>query len=171
MGAIEFVDRWHRRAAECGDCYDRFFSAWIALVIEARRHLNEQQLGDPDTDRKSVILYFDNNRDSIAAVLRELPEHTVWLAARRGTATGEAILDVLPYSNQHLRQDFDELAEAWSSPTNNKPGWLATRTAELINHIRNNMFHGLKAPDDAADRELLEHVNPILMGILDIRTH
>jgi hypothetical protein len=28
------------------------------------------------------------------------------------------------------------------------------------------MFHGLKVPDDAADVELLERVNPILMGVL-----
>jgi hypothetical protein len=93
-----------------------------------------------------------------------------WLAARRGTGTGEAILDVLPYSNPHLRRDFDELAAAWSAPNNHKPGFLATRVAELFNHVRNNMFHGLKRPDDAADHDLLEHVNPILLGILDTRT-
>ncbi len=36
--------------------------------------------------------------------------------------------------------------------------------AETVNHIRNNMFHGLKLPGDAADRELLERVNSILLG-------
>lgn len=42
--------------------------------------------------------------------------------------------------------------------------WIAGKTAEMINPIRNNMLHGLKAPDDAADRELLERVNPIPRG-------
>ena len=29
------------------------------------------------------------------------------------------------------------------------------------------MFHGLKAPDDAADQELLQRVNLILIGVLE----
>jgi hypothetical protein len=33
MNAGEFVDRWHRRATECSDCFDQFFSAWIAFVL------------------------------------------------------------------------------------------------------------------------------------------
>jgi hypothetical protein len=57
MSAMEFVDRWHRRATECGDCFDRFFSAWIALVIEARRHLDARQLAQPDTDRIAILEY------------------------------------------------------------------------------------------------------------------
>jgi hypothetical protein len=50
-----------------------------------------------------------------------------------------------------------------------KPRWIAGKTAEMINHVRNNLFHGAKAPDDEADRDLLEHVNPILLSVLDAR--
>lgn len=47
-----------------------------------------------------------------------------------------------------------------------KPNWIANATAELINYIRNHMFHGIKCPDDAADVELVNHVNPLLLDAL-----
>ncbi|HCC56910.1 MAG TPA: hypothetical protein DEQ47_06530 [Solibacterales bacterium] len=168
MNATDFVQRWQRKANESQDCFDCFFSAWIALVIKARGHLNERQLSAPDTDRIAIIQYFDERAEAVVAVLGKMPEQVAWLAARKGTGTGQPILDVQPFSPQHLRQKFDELALVWSGQATRKPRCVAIATAEMINHIRNNMFHGVKAPDDAADRELLERVNSILMGILDV---
>ena len=167
--ATDFVERWTERAHACDDCFDTFFSAWIALVIEARHQLDANQLAQPDTDRIAAIQYFDTRANSVTAVLSQMAEQTQWLASRRGTQTGEAILDVHAWARPHLRQDFDELAQVWFGQAQRKPRWIASKTAEMLNHIRNNMFHGLKLPDDAADRELLERVNAILLGILDSR--
>ena len=102
--------------------------------------------------------------------LAELPEQTTWLARRQGTGTGKPIFDVNPYSPCHLRGDFDELSAVWLGQQKHKPRWIARKTAEMINHVLNNLFHGAKAPDDKADRELLECVNPILIAILDSRS-
>lgn len=167
MRNADFVQRWHCRASESPDSFDRFFSAWIALVIAARGYLDRHQLSLPDTDRTAIIHYFQLRADSVVIVLGRLPEQVGWLAQRTGTGTGQPILDVNSYSPQHLRRLFDELAQVWSGKAARKPRWVANATAEMINHIRNNMFHGLKVPDDAADRELLDRVNPILMGVLD----
>jgi hypothetical protein len=52
--------------------------------------------------------------------------------------------------------------EAHRAPAR-KPRWIACKTAELINHVRNNMFYGAKAPGDAADRELVEHINVLML--------
>jgi hypothetical protein len=168
VSAAEFVRRWHLKAKESPDCFDRFFSAWIALVIKGRGHLDEKQLSQPDTDRIAIITYFEERAEAVVAVLGNLPEQVAWLAARKGTGTGKPILDVHPYSRRHLRRKFDELALVWSGQATRKPRWVAIATAEMINHIRNNMFHGLKAHDDAADRELLDRINGILMGILSV---
>lgn len=167
MSAADFVQRWRRRASESPDPFDRFFSAWIALIVAARGHLDEQQLSQPDTDRKAIIQYFESQALSVAAVLGELQEQLRWLAQRRGTGTGQPILDMHSYSPQHLRHLFDDLAQVWSGGATRKPRWVANATAEMINHIRNHMFHGLKAPDDAADQELLQRVNLILIGVLE----
>src|ERR1017187_2824665 len=167
MSAADFVQRWHRKANESQDCFDRFFPACTALVIKARGHLSAQQLAEPDTDRIAIIAYFEERAEAVEAVLQALPEQVAWLARRKGTGTGEPILDVQPYSPQHLRLTFDDLALVWSGQVRRKLRWVANATAEMINHVRNNMFHGVKAPDDAADRELLERINCILLGMLD----
>jgi len=168
VSAIGFIQRWQRKAADSQDCFDRFFSAWIALAIASRRYLNAQQLAEPDTDRIAVIHYLEAHADEVVQILAKHPEQTGWLARRTGTGTGKPILDVHPYSPQGLRQTFDTLALVWVGKATRKPRWLACATAEMINHVRNNMFHGQKAPDDAADRDLLERVNPILLGLLNM---
>jgi hypothetical protein len=165
MSAVQFIDRWHRRASESHDCFDRFFSAWIALVIKARGHLSAQQLASPDTDRIAIIQYFEERAQAVEAVLQGLPDQVAWLARRKGTGTGQPILDVQQHS--HLRRTFDDLALVWTGQAKHRPRWIANATAEMVNHIRNNMFHGGKAPDDAADRELLDRVNCILLAMLD----
>jgi hypothetical protein len=137
-------------------------------VIAARARLDERQLSQPDTDRKAVIQYFESRAEGVDKVLSALRENTVWLAARRGTGTRAPILDVYPSSPEHLRQVFDTLAQVWGGQAMRKPRWVANALAEVLNHIRNHMFHGLKNPDDAADQELLEHMNPILLGVLEL---
>lgn len=62
MSAREFIQRWCQRATEATDGFDRFFSAWIALVIAARGYLDEQQRAQPDTDRIAIIQYFELRR-------------------------------------------------------------------------------------------------------------
>jgi hypothetical protein len=168
MSAANFVQRWHQRASKSQDCFDQFFSAWIALTIKARGHLGAQQLSQPDTDRIAIIQYLEVRADDVVAALGRKPKQLEWVARRTGTGTGRPILDVHPYSPKGLRQKFDTLSLVWSGQASRKPRWVANATAEMINHVRNNMFHGQKAPDDAADRELLDRINPILLGLLDI---
>ena len=137
-------------------------------MIAARGRLDEQQLSQSDTDRKAVIKYFESRAERVVKVLTALPDNTAWLAARRGKGTQKPILDVYPSSPEHLRQEFDTLAQVWSGQKTRKPRWVAKALAEVLNHIRNHMFHGLKNPDDAADQELVKHVNPILLGVLEL---
>lgn len=167
MNATDFVQRWRQKASDSEDAFDCFFSAWIALVIAARSRLKLQQLSKPGIDRKAVIQYFESHAKQVAGVLDKLPEKKDWLAHRRGTETHQPILDVYDYSPPHLRRLFDTLAQVWSGQTTRKPRWVANASAEVVNHIRNHMFHGLKDPADAANQELLDHVNPILLEVLE----
>ncbi|MFZ0246384.1 hypothetical protein [Candidatus Binatus sp.] len=168
MSAADFVQRWFRKAYESEDCFDRFFSAWIALVIKARSYLHEKQLTHPDTDRIAIIRYFVDRSEAVANVLADFPEEVAWLAVRKGIGTGQPILDVLPPDPHNLRPKFDQLALVWSQQATRKPRWIADATAEMINHVGNNAFHGAKTPDDDADRELLDRINHILMDILGV---
>jgi hypothetical protein len=43
---------------------------------------------------------------------------------------------------------------------------LAEATAEILNKVRNNLFHGNKMYDDKEDREVLNLLTPLLMTIV-----
>lgn len=166
ISRADFIQRWRNKASESEDAFDRFFAAWIALVIAARAQLNEDQLSQPDTDRKAVIAYFESNAEDVERVLQGMAGDTTWLSKRRGTGTGQPIVDVYVFSPQHLRAVFDDLASVWAGQAQRKPRWVANATAELVNHVRNHMFHGVKDPDDLGDRALIERLNPVLIGVL-----
>lgn len=115
MSAADFVQRWFRKAYESEDCFDRFFSAWIALVIKARSYLHEKQLTHPDTDRIAIIRYFVDRSEAVANVLADFPEEVAWLAVRKGIGTGQPILDVLPPT--HTTFARSSTSWLWSGPS------------------------------------------------------
>jgi hypothetical protein len=160
------VSRWRQKAVEAENPFDRFFSSWIALIIAARGDLSLQQLSRPDTDRKAVIQYLESRAGAVEDALGACQDDTAWLAKREGTSTGGRIVDVYEASPQHLRETFDVLAAVWAGQMTRKARWVANATAELLNHVRNHMFHGVKNPDDAADQELVTHLNQVLIRLL-----
>lgn len=170
MSATQFIKNWRQRAADSTNVFDQFFYAWTALVITARQYRGDDPAAPHDTTDRTVILHYLVSRpDAVVAVLDKLPEQTKWLAQRKGTATGQPILDVHDTKrNQQTRQALDHLATCWAGKAANQrnPEGVTTCLVELLNHVRNNMFHGRKDPDDAADQELLAQVNPILLGLL-----
>jgi hypothetical protein len=113
--------------------------------------LDDEQLAQPGTDRIAVIQLFEAEADMIGQVLSGLPNATRWLSRSKGAAASAPLLDVNVYSLQHLRVCFDTLTPVWAGTERRKPRWVANATRKMLNHIRNNMFHGIKAPEDAAD--------------------
>jgi hypothetical protein len=51
--ATDCVERRGERVDAGRDCFDAFFSAWIGLVIDGRRHLEAKQMAQPHTYTRS----------------------------------------------------------------------------------------------------------------------
>jgi hypothetical protein len=66
----------------------------------------------------------------------------------------------------HLRNLFTTLATHYSGGDQGKPGRIVEAVVELLNHVRNNLFHGIKSPTDVDDLELLKRLNPLLKAVL-----
>jgi hypothetical protein len=149
------------------DPFDRLLAGWLALVILARHNLSEWNLPQPTTDRVTLITYFERTADNVVAVLDDHQADVRWLAQRTGSHTGRAILDVIPDRHpEHLRGLFDDLSRAWLSQWKRSPTFVARATAEVLNTVRNNTFHGGKAPEDSDDQQLLYRINNILVALL-----
>lgn len=163
-----FVGRWQSRAAEVADPFDQFFCLWIALVIHARPQLDPSQLDSDDTDRAAVLRLAQTHAKPILTSLAEVSDELAWLAHRKGTRRGDPIVDVHDYARHrdHLRTRFQRLAEHYTGARTCKPGLIVEAAAELINHVRNNLFHGIKDPNDVDDQELVRHLIPVLRAFL-----
>lgn len=164
---VSFIHKWLRRATDTkdADAFDRFFSVWIALVVAAQRVRDASGgLADEDSDRQRVVDYFLVRK---ASVIRAVERHAVemnWIAHRRGTGYGNAILDT---GNQDLHRQFTKLSKHYLASEPMQDDELVKTLAEFLNKVRNNLFHGAKVYDDQEDRELLERVNPVLLAILE----
>ena len=163
-----FVGRWVARANEAEEPFDQFFCLWIALVIQARPQLDPQQLNGDDTDRAAVLRLSQAHADAIFTSLTQVSGELRWLAARKGTVRGDPIVDVHDCARHrdHLRTRFRWLAEHYSGIRQCKSGLIVEAVAELMNHVRNNLFHGIKDPADVDDQELVQHLVPVVRAVL-----
>jgi len=154
------------KAEKEADPFDRLLSGWIGLVVIARHRLASWGM-ERGTDRATLIEYFGGAPDKVAAVLGGLREEIYFLATRRGTNTGRPILDVIEGRHpEHLRKLFDELSEVWQGKLKRSDRWIAIGTAELLNAVRNNTFHGGKEPENWSDQLLLFRINSVVLAIL-----
>ncbi len=98
---LTFIRRWLKKARKSEDPFDRFFAAWIALVVAAQR--TRDSLGrnvEDKTDRERVKYYFRCNEDRILRALHERKPEIEALSRRRGTARGNEswILETATYA-------------------------------------------------------------------------
>lgn len=163
-----FIGRWVGRSREAGDPFDAFFALWIALAIRARPELRPEDHALDDTDRKAVLRLSESRRDEIFREIDLCQADLAWLSGRRGTMRSDAIVDVHDYcrNRDHLRDRFRRLAEHYAGTRLAKPGLIVGAVIELLNHVRNNLFHGIKDPDDVDDRELVTHLGAVLQAVL-----
>ncbi len=161
---ITLVKKWFKRAVKTDDPFDRFIYLWITLVVAAQRfRTHSGYFREGDTDREKILDYFHANSSHIFRALQENQDSMVGLARRRGTNYGNAIVDT---GNRELRDKFSKLATHYTQNCFLRQEELVETLAELLNKIRNNLFHGVKVYDDREDIALLELVNPVLISIV-----
>lgn len=162
---LTFVKKWFQRAEQADDSFDRLFSLWVALIVAAQRV--RTRTGTPfrenDTDRERVLHYFHVNSHNVLQALQENQDSMMKLAHRGGTEHGNPLVDT---GNPNLRDKFSRLAAHYTQNATLPQADLVETVAELLNKIRNNLFHGVKVYDDREDIALLELVNPVLLEIL-----
>lgn len=163
-----FIERWVGRGRDTGDPFDAFFALWIALVIRARPELRPEDRALDDTDRRAVLGLSESFREQIFREVDSERDALAWLARRRGTKRGDPIVDVHDYcrNRDHLRDRFRRLAEHYAGTRAAKSGLIVEAVIELLNHVRNNPFHGIKDPDDVDDRELVRCLIVLLQAVL-----
>ena len=158
----ESVGRWFAKAEQDTDVFDRFISSWVALTIASKRHrtISGRRHSPDETDRDRIIDYFKSNAAKIRSAIHTNNPEMRRLASRRGTRGGTVVDG--DRVQKHCQLFMRVVLGASTCPDED----LTTATAEILNRIRNNLFHGTKMYDGEQDCELLNLVTPLLMTIV-----
>lgn len=163
---ISFIERWYRRAHDPDqDSFDRFFAIWICLVVAAVRFCSETgRCRRSAGERAEIAEYFAAHGGSVSEGLESGRPETLWLANRRGPS-GTAVADVVGLDD--LRPERRERwRQHWLGEAVLEPADAARHFAHVAYDIRNNVFHGQKLYDDSDDRQVVEHLWPLLAAVL-----
>jgi hypothetical protein len=157
----EYLRKWFSKAEREEDRFDRFIYGWLALTIAAQRYCTESGSDSTETDRERVISYLKHHATSVDAAIQKNRVQMVSLANRTGTRGG-VVVDGWRIEEHCVR--FRNKIQGGATCSTEQ---FAEAVGEILNKVRNNLFHGSKVYDDAEDRELLGLVTPLLLTILD----
>ncbi len=145
--------------------FESFIYLWIAWVIGCRIFISYNIHRDNrsnTTDREDVLLWCQNNADVVNDIIDSNYQTLAYLGKRKGSTYGDPIID----SNVKLSSIFSNLSRYFRNEYSYKKNIeLAENFGELLNKIRNNLFHGDKSYNDKQDLELIQSVLPTLYGL------
>ena len=157
----EYLKKWLFKAEQEKDVFDCFISGWIALTIAAQRHLTHSAGAVPcETDRERVISYFRDNEATIRTAVEKHRDQMKTLAERRGTRGGTVVDGMKIQGHCKIFKDAVLLTARSTDLA------FAEAVAEILNKVRNKLFHGNKGYDDTEDRRVVSLVSPLLLSIV-----
>lgn len=156
----ERLKKWFRKAETEKDIFDRYVYGWLALGLAASIH--ETTSGSRfEKDSERVNAYLKAHASDVEEAVEKDKLSAASLSKRMGTQNG-VIVDGPLWLQEHCRRFRSKvLRQGTCSPVE-----FAESTAEILNKVRNNLFHGEKVYDDAEDRKLLEFATPLLLTIV-----
>jgi len=121
--------------------------------------------GNMPEERESqrIIAYLKSQAHSVEEAAQANRLGMEALARRSGT-NGGVVID----GKQHFCRKFrGKILKASSCSSED----FAEAMGEILNRVRNNLFHGVKSYDDTGDRVLLELITPFLLTFLAASEH
>ena len=164
---------WHIKGVSCyneGNQFEAFIYLWISLVVACKVHLahniayNKYVQKDLE-DSKVIIDWAKNNSSRIVRIITDNQSSLAYLGTRVGSHYKNPIID----SSTRLQGKFQKLSRHFKGhDIYSTEADLAVDFIELINKIRNNLFHGNKSYEKKEDQELLAAILPSLKDITSI---
>jgi hypothetical protein len=143
--------------------FEAFIYLWISWVIGCKIfiscNINRDSSEKNFTDRDDILDWCRFNSEVVARIIYENHSSLKYLGSRKGEKYGNPIVD----ASRNLRTYFDMLQKYFKNEYRYaRDKDLAKHFGELLNKIRNNLFHGDKTYSEKSDLELIKSVLPIL---------
>ena len=157
------IKKWYGRGQDGEwDTFDRFFSLWIALVVAAAKH-GVMTGSHHELDSEAILRYcqHDARRSKVIEAIKARDSEMKKLVRK------ELVTTQGPKRDEKAREALTKLRGHYDGSQPLKHFELVECTVEVLNRVRNNLFHGRKTYDDKYDLKVLEAANPILLEILN----
>ena len=147
--------------------FEAFIYLWISWVVACKIHLGNNKTYSSyvqkDLDDRKIITEWCKN---CAPEVRECIEENMKFLKPLGTRVGSHFKNPIVDSSKILQGKFILLSDFFNGNKVYKHDYeLTVDFAELLNKIRNNLFHGNKSYDNKDDKLLIKAVLPVLKDI------
>jgi hypothetical protein len=150
--------------------FEAFIYLWISWVVACKIHLANNipynSIVQKDLDDRRIILEWSkNNSFEVKKCVDNNMNDLNYLGKRVGSYYRNPIID----SSKNLQENFTRLRDFFTNKYSYEQDKdLAVDFTELLNKIRNNLFHGNKSYDNQDDKSLLKAILPVLKDITQI---
>lgn len=147
--------------------FEAFIYLWISWVVACKINLGNNKpypsYVQKDLDDRKIITEWCKN---YAPELRNCISNNMKYLKPLGNRVGSHFRNPIVDSSKNLQEKFTKLSSFFNGNEIYKyDDELTVDFAELLNKIRNNLFHGNKSYDNRDDKLLLEAVLPALKDI------
>jgi hypothetical protein len=147
--------------------FEAFIYLWISLVVACKIHYGnniqvEKFIQKDLDDRKIILQWAEWKAIKIVEIVNRNLNNLKPLCNRKGSFYKNPIID----ASKDLSMKFHNIQNflnGSSKYTTEKE--MAKDFIELINKVRNNLFHGNKTYDNENDRSLLAAILPLLVEL------
>jgi hypothetical protein len=146
--------------------FEAFIYLWISWVIGCKifiaYNISRDYSKDNYTDRNDILDWCNYNAELVAKIIKQNHNSLIYLGSRKGDKYGNPIID----ARRPLSNYFYTLQKYFNSEFQYRDDKeLAIHFGELLNKIRNNLFHGDKTYNEKSDLELIKSVLPVLYAL------
>ena len=169
----KIMNEWFERgesAQEHQNKFEAFIYLWISLIvgckIEMGNNIPATKYMQKDIgDLECIKYWFKSHSAFVNDQIKRNWQTLSALGKRTGSHFGDPIIDT---KSSNLKVRFARLKKYFNGTyAYDKDKQPAEDFAELLNKIRNNLFHGDKSYDNRSDRELLGAILPVLKNITE----
>ena len=161
---------WYEKGEEAfinKNDFEAFIYLWISWVVACKINLGNNKpyssyVQKDFDDRKIITDWCKNYAPEVKDCINENIKNLTPLGKRVGSHFKNPIID----ASKNLQEKFANLSSFFNGNNVYKyDDELSVDFAELLNKIRNNLFHGNKSYDNQDDKLLLKAVLPALKDI------
>ncbi len=174
MDRYSFANEWFSKGdhliskyeitEEPGLLFEAYIYLWISLTVSVKqywacdgRKFNSQH-GKIATDKQEIRAWAKQFNSRIYDLLQENRELLEELSMRKGSETNNPVMD----SNGDAVYHLNAFSDYWLNNTNQSRIEIVATFIDILNRVRNNLFHGGKSFSNEQDIEILRLACPLL---------